>query len=142
VTAQRIDQDMAAAAARALPPVVYPELRTRYRQLQAMLHRAGLAPTYAFIAARAKGEGEDAGPDRDKLTQAYRGAARAIRLRVFGGDPWREPETMTAREVLTELGGMTPARYARASAEAAAFVGWLSRLADACVEPGQGGDDA
>ena len=30
-----------------------------------------------------------------------------------------------------QLGGMDPVQYARASAEAAAFVGWLSRLADA-----------
>jgi CRISPR/Cas system CMR-associated protein Cmr5 small subunit len=140
VTAQRIDQGMAVAAARALPEMVDKELRTRYRQLRAMLHRAGLAPTYAFIAAKAKDE--DVGPGQDKLIQAYRDAAQAIRVRVFGGDLRRKPETMTAREVLTELGKMSPAQYARASTEAAAFVGWLSRLADACVQGGQGGDDA
>lgn len=147
MTAQRIDQGMAVAATRALPETVDKELRTRYRQLRAMLHRAGLAPTYAFIASKTKGEDGDDAPDAPKLGKAYRDAALAIRVQVFGGDPRRKPETMTAREVLTALGEMSPAQYARASAQAAAFVGWLSRLADACV-PGEestsrpGGADA
>jgi hypothetical protein len=38
---------------------------------------------------------------------------------------------MSVREFMAELGAMDPVRYARASAEASAFVGWLSRLADA-----------
>jgi CRISPR-associated protein Cmr5 len=57
---RRVDQGMAAAAAQALPEEVDRELRTRYRQLRVMLHAAGLAATYAFIASKAKVAEEDA----------------------------------------------------------------------------------
>lgn len=128
MSVRRIDQDMAAAAADVLPPRVTPELRTRYRQLRVMLHSAGLAATYAFIASKASGE-------TGQLAEAYSSAARGIRARLaaltlLSGDPAR----ISARDVLGQLGAMDGSRYARASAEAAALVGWLSRLADAVVQ--------
>jgi CRISPR/Cas system CMR-associated protein Cmr5 small subunit len=137
VTALRIDQGMAAAAAEALPADVDRELRARYRQLRVMLHTAGLAATYAFIASKAKdtdGMGQG-GPDR--LAAAYQSAGEAIRKRLatrkmFPGGA----EPRNARQVLTELGKMSQVEYARASAEAAALIGWLSRLADAVYLPG------
>ncbi len=135
MTVQRIDQGMAVAAARVLPDKVDKELRTRYRQLRAMLHRAGLAATYAFIASKAGG-GDDGGPgETDKLSGAYRNAALAIRQQLsdrglLAGDA----RNMSVQDVLKELGEMDPVRYARASAEASAFVGWLSRLADAAFQ--------
>jgi CRISPR type III-B/RAMP module-associated protein Cmr5 len=139
VTALRIDQGMAAAAADALPDDVDRELRTRYRQLRVMLHTAGLAATYAFIAAKAK-DTDGTGQGRpDKLAAAYQTAGEAIRKRLSeramfpGGSQPR-----TAREVLAALGNMSQVEYARASAEAAALVGWLSRLADAVFVPGDG----
>ena len=130
MTVNRVDQGMAAAAARVLPDSVDKELRTRYRQLRVMLHTAGLAATYAFIASKAAGADSDAAPD--KLARAYRDAAAGIRdrladLEILPGDVRR----MSVREFMTELGEMDPVRYARASAEVTAFVGWLSRLADA-----------
>jgi hypothetical protein len=128
VSARRIDQDMAAAAAGLLTRPVTPELRTRYRQLRVMLPTAGLAATYAFIAAKA-------GPEAGPLAGAYANAARGIVRRLadrqmLTGDPAR----LGAREVLRQLGEMPGTRYARASTEAAALVGWLSRLADACYQ--------
>jgi CRISPR/Cas system CMR-associated protein Cmr5 small subunit len=135
VTVQRIDQGMAARAARALPDGgVDKELRTRYRQLRAMLHGAGLAATYAYIASKAK-----TGPKADKLGKAYAAAEQAIRERIFpvGDVPG------SARAALARLGEMGPVDYARASAEATAFVGWLSRLADAVWQEagGANGDE-
>lgn len=133
MTVLRIDQDMAAAAARALPEnfEVDKELRTRYRQLRAMLRSAGLAATYAYIASKA-----NTGPDADKLAGAYAAAERAIRDRIFpaGARPGN------AREVLAKLGEMNAVDYARASAEASAFAGWLSRLADAAWQEAGGSD--
>lgn len=133
MTIHRVDQGMAVAAARILPETVDKELRTRYRQLPMMLHTAGLAATYAFIAARAKGLDGDPSPDRgDKLSRAYAAAAAGIREQLHGtGLFTSDVRRMGAREFLGALGGMDPVQYARASAEAAAFVGWLSRLADA-----------
>lgn len=134
MTVLRIDQGMAAAAAGALPEVVDRELRTRYRQLRVMLHTAGLAATYAFIASKAKDPDDSAGPaEQTKLAAAYQNAAKGIVSQLsFAADP----ERMSARDVMRELGNMDPVRYARASAEAAAFLGWLSRLADAVYQEG------
>ena len=128
MTAQRIDQNMATAAAAALPPASglgdaeKKALRTTYRQLGAMLHNAGLAATYAFVAARSSAE-------TGVLARAYQEAARGIRKRLsevglLSGD-------LDPRQVLEALGKMDPVQYARASAEAAALTRWLSRLADA-----------
>lgn len=120
----RIDQGMASAAVTALPTAVDKELRTRYKQLRIMLHSAGLAATYAFIAAKAGNEGA--------LETAYRDAALELRKRlVTQGLLTGNARTMTVRDVMRQFGDMAPADYARASAEAAEFASWLSRLADA-----------
>src|SRR5450755_2036258 len=113
---------MAAAAAGILPRPVTPELRTRYRQLRVMLLTAGLAATYAFVMAKARGE---SGP----LARAYADAGRGIRnrladIQLLSGDPAQ----LDARQVLEQLGNMDGSDYARASAEAAALTAWLSRL--------------
>lgn len=141
MTALRIDQGMAAAAAEALPAEVDPVLRTRYRQLRVMLHTAGLAGTYAFIASKAKDTDGNGAGRPDKLAAAYHTAGEAIRKRLaarkmFPGGA----EPRNAREVLTALGTMSQVEYARASAEAAALIGWLSRLADAVYVPGDADD--
>lgn len=129
MTLRRLDQELATAAARALPPEVPRELKTRYRQLRSMLHTAGLAASYAFIASKA---GDPDGPNR--LEAAYGRVARALirrltELQLLTGDP----DTLSVRQVMEQLGGMDAVKYARASAEAAALVGWLARLADAVV---------
>lgn len=128
MTVTRIDQGMAVAAADALPSRVDRELRTRYKQLRVMLSSAGLAATYAFVASKSGAGGEGEGT----LARAYRDAARGIRERLAErGLLTGDVKTMRVREVMRQLGEMDPVRYARASAEAAAFAGWLSRLADA-----------
>jgi hypothetical protein len=128
VSVRRIDQAMAAAAAAILPPQVTPDLRTRYRQLRVMLHTAGLAATYAFVAAKANGE-------TGQLAAAYADAAKGIRSRLAAlGLLSGDPAQMSPRDVLGQLGQMGGGEYARASAEATALVGWLSRLADAVVQ--------
>ncbi len=133
MTVHRVDQGMAVAAARSLPDNVDKELRTRYRQLRVMLHTAGLAATYAYIASKAGDGVDETTPDSaDKLARAYRDAATGIRARLADlGVFSRDVRAMGVREFMTELGGMDSVRYAMASAEASAFVGWLSRLADA-----------
>lgn len=128
MSVRRIDQDMAAVAVGALPRPVTPELRTRYRQLRVMLHTAGLAATYAFLAAKAAAE-------TGQLAQAYAEAGRGIRdrladLQLLTGDKAR----LGPSQVLEQFGKMDGSGYARASAEAAALTGWLSRLADALVQ--------
>ncbi|HET9894935.1 MAG TPA: type III-B CRISPR module-associated protein Cmr5 [Streptosporangiaceae bacterium] len=123
--ARRVDQRMAAVAAELLDGQdVNSELRTRYRQLSAMFHGAGLAATYAFIAAKA-GEKND-------LALAYRRAGEAIgkRLAELGLLPASAAQ-LDVRAVMPALGDLDAVQYARASAEATALAGWLSRLADA-----------
>ncbi len=129
--ARRIDQQMAAVAAGVLQgKEVNRELRTRYRQLSAMFHAAGLAATYAFIAAKAG--------EQNNLAQAYRDVGKAIgeRLADLNLVP-ASARQLDVRAVLAELGGMDAVTYARASAEATALAGWLSRLADALYEDPQ-----
>ncbi len=132
MTVRRIDQGMAADAARALREVtVTRELRTRYRQLRVMLHTAGLAATYAFIASKAGDAGAPGGAGNE-LARAYLKVGEAIRDRLSAQRMFpagAAPGGVVA--VLDALGTMDPVTYARASAEATAFVGWLSRLADA-----------
>lgn len=91
-----------------------------------MLRTAGLAATYAFIAAKSG--------DSDRLARAYRKAGQGIcdRLSRLGLLP-ADARQLDARAILTELGGMDAVKYARASAEAATLTDWLSRLADAVV---------
>ena len=125
-------------AAASLPDGVDKELRTRYRQLRVMLHTAGLAATYAYIASKA-------GDRRRSRTagQAGRGVpGRGAGHPGAAARPGHVPRCRaTGRAgVLTQLGGMDPVEYARASAEAAAFVGWLSRLADAVWQETGGRD--
>jgi CRISPR/Cas system CMR-associated protein Cmr5 small subunit len=127
VTAQRVDQGMAAAAARLLPVPVTDQQRTRYRQLRVMLHSAGLAATYAFIAAKSG--------EQNALAGAYQKAGEGIVEQLSGArllsEGWRQ---LSPVDVLAELGAMSPVQYARAGAEAQALVSWLSRLADAMVQ--------
>jgi CRISPR/Cas system CMR-associated protein Cmr5 small subunit len=140
MSARRVDQEMAAAAAGLLVPaadltsIEQKALRTRYRQLRVMLHGAGLAATYAFVAAKA-GSGS-------ALERAYAEAAEGIRgrldhLGLLAGDPAR----LDAKEILSQLGEMDGMKYTRASTEVTALVGWLSRLADACYEGGSDDND-
>lgn len=128
MSARRVDQGMAAVAAGLLPAEVKSELRTRYRQLRVMLHSAGLAASYAFIAAKARGE-------RGELAESYADVAGALRVLLADrGLLTGDPAALSPSDVLQQLGGLDVARYARASREAAALVGWLSRLADASYQ--------
>jgi CRISPR type III-B/RAMP module-associated protein Cmr5 len=125
--ARRVDQDMAAIAAVLLEDQVSRELRTRYRQLRVMFHTAGLAATYAFIAAKA---GEN-----DNLARAYRKVGEGIGKRLADMDLLPDSaRNLDIRAILAELGDMDAVTYARASAEATALAGWLSRLADALYQ--------
>ena len=134
MTAQRVDQGMAAVAARLLPVPVTDQQRTRYRQLRVMLHVAGLAATYAFIAAKSG--------EQNALAGAYQKAGEGIAQRLSGlgllSAEWRQ---LSPVNVLAELGEMSPVQYARACAEAQALVSWLSRLADAMVQSARNGGD-
>ncbi|MGH3797666.1 MAG: type III-B CRISPR module-associated protein Cmr5 [Pseudonocardiaceae bacterium] len=136
MSVRRVDQGSAAAAAGLLPgnidPKLRKELRTRYRQLRAMLHGAGLAATYAFVAAKTTGS----------LAESYGRVADGLCLRLTDrGLLTGDPATMRPAEVLSQLGNMDTVRYARASAEAAALLGWLSRLADASYQRAEPADD-
>jgi CRISPR/Cas system CMR-associated protein Cmr5 small subunit len=124
---QRVDQGMAQAAEAILRGArVTKKLRTRYRQLRPMLNQSGLAATYAFVASKAQGN--------DQLATAYQGVAAAIRGRLHSqGLLTGDPAHTTHSDVFTALGNADPTDYARASADAAALAGWLSRLADALV---------
>lgn len=142
MTVRRIDQGMAAAASLALPEGADAEtgkaLRTRYRQLRVMLRTAGLAASYAYIASKA------GPPDgKDRLAAAYGLVAGGIteRLTGLGLLSGSADDSLGTRDVLRQLGAMDHVTYARASAEAAGLVEWLSRLANA-VYAEEGGDDA
>lgn len=128
---QRIDQELAVAAVHALPDQVTGELRTRYRQLRIMLHSAGLAASYAFIASKA-GDPEEGG-----IAGAYGAVAEGLKRRLAGlGLLTGDSDHLSVREVMEQLGSLNPVDYARASAEAAALVSWLSRLANAVAAEG------
>jgi CRISPR/Cas system CMR-associated protein Cmr5 small subunit len=91
-----------------------------------MLHTAGLAATYVYIASKAK----DDGGGQDKLAKAYQDARNGIVRQLRSAELLEDGKTAT-RDVLARLGEMNAVEYARASAEVAAFISWLSRLADA-----------
>lgn len=130
---RRIDQDMATTAAGLLPQATgdnAKELRSRFRHLPIQLHGSGLAATYAFIAARSNSASSE------RLTQAYRDVARQIRAHL--ADKGLVPESLVSAEepgvhraMLSALGGMDWATYARAGREVAILFSWLRRLADA-----------
>jgi CRISPR-associated protein Cmr5 len=130
--AHRIDQEMAVAAVDALRDVtVTSDLRTRYRQLRIMLHSAGLAASYAFIASKARD------PEVGGTAAAYTAVAQGLITRLCTlGLLTGSPADLSVPNVMGQLGRMDPARYTRASAEAAAFVSWVSRLADAIAAAG------
>ncbi|HEX9357216.1 MAG TPA: type III-B CRISPR module-associated protein Cmr5 [Streptosporangiaceae bacterium] len=134
MSVQRIDQGMATAAAELLPEHVDKELRTRCRHLRVMLNTAGLAATYAYLAAKSGSQ--------TSLERAYRDVAESMRERLEDAGLLAGGRRMSHRQVLAELGAMSPARYARAGLEAATLAGWLARLADALYEPeSRDGDD-
>jgi CRISPR/Cas system CMR-associated protein Cmr5 small subunit len=133
---RRVDQGMAGRATEILPESVSQELRTRYRQLRIMVHTAGLAATYAFVAAKGNSE-----TNRD-LARAYRDVATGIRRHLTGrGLLPAGGERMGDREVLAELAALDLPAYTRASAEITELTGWLSRLADAVYQPVPEGED-
>lgn len=130
---RRIDQEMAATAAGLLPEATgdnAKELRSRFRHLPVQLHDSGLAATYAFIAARSNSASSE------RLTQAYRDVARQIRTHL--ADKGLIPDGLVGAEepgvhraMLSALGDMDWATYARAGREVAVLFSWLRRLADA-----------
>jgi CRISPR-associated protein Cmr5 len=131
---QRIDQGMAVAAVNALPAKVDGELRTRYRQLRVMLHSAGLAASYAYIASKA------GDPDDDGIAGAYGKVAEGLKKRLSALHLLRgDPDALSTPAIMRQLGELDPVDYARASAEAAALATWLSRLANAVSAEGSDG---
>lgn len=131
MTATRIDQDMATLAAGMLPDEVTSKLRHRYRQVRVMLHSAGLAATYAFLAS--KSNNGDAGADA--LSIAYGKVARGIKQRLADLDILPgDPAGASHKDVLAALGKADAAHYARANADVDALAGWLARLADAMYQ--------
>jgi CRISPR-associated protein Cmr5 len=121
VTARRIDQGMAAAAAGILPDTVDDRLRTRYRQLPAMVRTAGLAATYAYLLSK---QGDKT------LGPAYRSVTTGIREHL--SRPGGVLTGVTADlDVVGALARLPASSYARASVEAEMLAGWLSRLAEA-----------
>lgn len=145
MTPARIDQDMAVTAAALLPPTVTKELRTRYRQLRIMLHSAGLAATYAYVAAKSKAKPNSSNDDESEgegLSSAYQRVAEGIRIRLGGlGLLGGDPRQASHREVFSKLGEADAVAYARASTEISQLASWLSRLADAMYEPEPSTDD-
>jgi CRISPR type III-B/RAMP module-associated protein Cmr5 len=135
MTARRIDQGMAAIAADMLPDTVSRDLRGRYRRLPAILHRSGLAATYAFVASKAQDRG---------LGPAYTQVARGIRERLRTRHLVDLAPDASHADVLRSLGNLTVTEYARATREITMLFGWLSRLADATVsrEPAPTDDSA
>lgn len=135
----RIDQRMATAAAAILPgdEDLTGELRTRYRQLSSMLHSAGLAATYAYVASKA------GDPSEHGLKGAYGRVREGLERRLEEiGLLAETTEGLRVRDVMTRLGNMGPVEYARASAEAAELVEWLSRLANAVIAEKGTADDS
>jgi CRISPR/Cas system CMR-associated protein Cmr5 small subunit len=129
---RRIDQTMAAAAAALLPATVSDDLRTRYRTLRVMVHSAGLAATYAYVASKANGDGD--------LATAYRDVARGIREHLARRGLLAS-HVRGDRATLAALAEMDLERYARAAAEVAALTGWMSRLADAVHQRAKDGGE-
>ena len=126
MSVRRTDQDLAATAADLLPHPVTKELRTRYRALPVMLHTSGLAATYAYVAAKANGDGA--------LAEAYRKVARGIRDRLHSQCLLTSEQVTDDRTVLRALGELDTQTYMRAAAEVTALTTWMSRLADALYQ--------
>jgi hypothetical protein len=126
---RRVDQDMAAEAARLLPPTVSSQLRTRYRTLRVMCHTSGLAATYAYVASKA-----GSGPG---LERAYEDVRVGLGRHLCSAGTLPDVDPQDARQVLTELAKLSAAEYLRASAQVTALLGWLARLADAVVDRGR-----
>jgi hypothetical protein len=92
-----------------------------------MLHSAGLAASYAYLASKAADD-----PETPGLAGAYARVGQALRERLVGLHLLTgEAGELGTPDVMCQLGRMDTATYARASAEAAALVSWLSRLAAA-----------
>lgn len=134
MSARRVDQAMAGAAARMLPPTINDQLRTRYRQLPVMLRTAGLAATYAFLVARTDAASE--------LGRAYGRVAEGIREHLTSRHLLPGDTTALRNQDVVARLALVPLRdYARAAAEVEALAGWLSRLAEAAyrsAKQGQG----
>jgi CRISPR-associated protein Cmr5 len=121
MTARRIDQHMAQAAATMLPDTIDQELRTRYRQLPMMVRTAGLAATYAYLVGKSD--------TSTSLGRAYLDLATGIR--AYLTRPGTAGQASSNADMLRSLGDMRPADYARAAIEVELLAVWLSRLADA-----------
>ena len=145
---RRIDQGMARTAAGLLPEATgdnAKELRSRFRHLPVQLHESGLAATYAFLAARSNSASSE------RLTRAYSAVARQIRAHLankglVSAALTTEAEPGVHRAMLSALGGMDWASYARAGHEVSALFSWLRRLADAVysdtkAEPASRGEE-
>ncbi|OLT29295.1 hypothetical protein BJF83_11940 [Nocardiopsis sp. CNR-923] len=89
-----------------------------------------MAATYAFLAARSNSASSE------RLTQAYRAVAQQIRTHLadkglVAADLATGAEPGVHREMLSALGDMDWAAYARAGREVGVLFSWLRRLADA-----------
>ena len=120
---RRVDQRMAAAAAKMLPDEVKDALRTRYRQLPVQVRTSGLAATYAYLLGKST--------EKNELGRAYRRVADGIRIHLTTHSRLVDAAADTNEKLLRALADLDTSAYARASAEVQALAGWVSRLAEA-----------
>jgi CRISPR-associated protein Cmr5 len=119
----RIDQQLAAGAANALPDQIDKTMHTRMRQLPTMVHTNGLAATCAFLLSK---------------DEPYQQTAEKLLNDVlqFAGIPLGR----TPNHSLTTLANADPGKYQVAEARARSFAMWLSRIASArYTKPGTSG---
>ncbi|MDA2805410.1 type III-B CRISPR module-associated protein Cmr5 [Nocardiopsis suaedae] len=127
--APRLDQAMAAQAARILPDTgtdveAAKTLRTRMRQLPLRLRSTGFVAAFAFIHSKSG--------DTTAVARAYRDL-RDLLIRRIAEEELLEgltPHT-TPAEFLRALSEADATAYARITTEADMVAGWLSRIADA-----------
>ncbi|MCI2423630.1 type III-B CRISPR module-associated protein Cmr5 [Saccharopolyspora sp. K220] len=124
--AQRIDQELAVAATKALPEQVDRELLTVLRAVPVQIHNNGLAMAATYLLSKAKGARED---DR-YWTVAHvllREAADVIRLNVESDDPL---------VILDRLIKAPNEKYVVAQRRAQELAAWLGRIGSARKAPG------
>lgn len=114
--AERLDHQLAAAAATVIPDQLSAEQRRRFRSLPAMIMTSGLAATGAFLLSKKKEK-----PYLDAAEALLDDAAKHARIPM--GD---NPNT-----TLNNISKESRHRYAIAEARARMFAVWLARVASA-----------
>ncbi len=126
---------------KAVPKRFHKEYRSLVRKVPAMIKMCGLGQTLAFLLAKEEKEAQKIRDTSDpgKLERAEGCLYKHLEEWLLDEEaPIAWPDSPEDQPLMNRIMGVESAVYRQATREALAYLGWLKRFAEACLEKGGG----